>query len=53
MQTRERQTGKIEKYMEYVHQLLHLQWCHDHPVACIFLTMVALAVIGVVVIAFR
>ncbi len=37
----------------HLHELLHLQWCHDHPVACTLLTLAAIAGIGMLVVTFR
>ncbi len=49
MGIRERPTLDIIRFDEYLHQLLHLQWCREHPVACALLTVSALFAIGVVI----
>lgn len=49
----ERKRLDIAELEDYLHQLLHLQWCRDHPVACALLTVFALIAIGAVITFFR
>ncbi len=53
MRIRQRKIFDIAEFDDYLHQLLRLQWCRDHPVACALLTVPALVAIGVVIAFFR